>query len=562
MASAFTLYWPNFDNVTCTEVYTANGTLTLIPQILTFANDVPSLFSKTDTHNPGTRHTHPAVATFAVSVLDFISKTDAHDPGTDHPDAGQHSLHGFQGHATPRKTSAVPSHRHHQPPGYSTAGDDAPTSTGATSPARSDDPPAHGSHKRPKPTNKPYGTHKGGHIGDFIASVLGISRTANIPESKPTTRAKFGPVIVIGSHTVAPNSKDEYKIFGQTLEPGGVITVGSGPSATTMSLRTEGTSMDLIVNGKTTPLSAQQAKTADHFVNGVVSTDGAVASRTRDENSPDALETRIAEYLIGSQTIAPGSTAVVSGQKYSLVAGGSVVYVHGIPEKLPPAGADAVVTLSNGVVITKTQVEVASSRAIAYSRPKVFPTTVPEYLIGSKTLLPGSIAVVSGQTYSLASGGSVIYVNGVPKSFTLDGVMPVTTLPNGVVISEIDSGVVHSRHTSHEGASVVTTIDEVLIGGKTLLPGSTAVVSGQTYSLATGGSVIYLNGSPTVTLNEGTPVVTLSNGVVVTATEVSTTLPSSNGSTSTSGSSFVVAKGGTCFSIIASIISAFMLVLW
>ena len=168
-------------------------------------------------------------------------------------------------------------------------------------------------------------------------------------------------------------------------------------------------------------------------------------------------------------------------------------------------------------------------------------TEVSEFLVGTKTLPLGTSVVVSQDTYSLASDGSTIFVNGYPERITLTGGKTVATLSNGMLITETEvpgvlSGSIAGptyRGGPDRATTVLTTMSELLLGSKTLIPGTQVVISGTTYSLGPGGSQVYINGKPTrISLSDGTSVLTLPNGMIATETEATTNVSTSIGGTS------------------------------
>lgn len=151
------------------------------------------------------------------------------------------------------------------------------------------------------------------------------------------------------------------------------------------------------------------------------------------------------------------------------------------------------------------------------------------FVIASQTLRPSAAITAGGTTYSLASSGGPVVVNGQttltfapnPTTSLLVGTLAVTTATSGGLI----------------------------IAGQTLTQGSAITASGTTYSLASTGSAIIVNGqttvtespspSPSVTIGSiaATPIPshgfvlasqTLTVGGTVTASGTTYALPSSN----------------------------------
>jgi hypothetical protein len=82
-----------------------------------------------------------------------------------------------------------------------------------------------------------------------VAVIDGVTQTI-APSSVPA-------VLTINGQTVTANPKSSYIISGQTLAPGHPITIGTGSSATTLSLATDGAGHPVVVvNGKTSTLTS------------------------------------------------------------------------------------------------------------------------------------------------------------------------------------------------------------------------------------------------------------------------------------------------------------------
>ncbi|KUJ19043.1 uncharacterized protein LY89DRAFT_716658 [Mollisia scopiformis] len=120
-------------------------------------------------------------------------------------------------------------------------------------------------------------------------------------------------------------------------------------------------------------------------------------------------------FLIGSLTLTPGGTVVVSGSgtasliTYVLPTSGSAVIVNGVTEALSSKTVAAATTTPFIVIGSSTYI--ANS---AY-----------EYVIESQTLTAGGVVTASGETLSLASGGqTVVVVSGTStKTESLGGII-------------------------------------------------------------------------------------------------------------------------------------------
>lgn len=82
-----------------------------------------------------------------------------------------------------------------------------------------------------------------------VVVINGVTQTL-APSSKPAA-------LTINGQTITANPQSSYIISGQTLAPGHPITIGSGTSATTLSLATDGAGHPVVVvNGKTSTLGS------------------------------------------------------------------------------------------------------------------------------------------------------------------------------------------------------------------------------------------------------------------------------------------------------------------
>ncbi|KAG4439852.1 hypothetical protein IFR05_004665 [Cadophora sp. M221] len=138
-------------------------------------------------------------------------------------------------------------------------------------------------------------------------SRVGNSMSAPEPGSVVTplpTPSAAGLVITIGSSVISANSASQFIIGDQTLALGSSITIGSGSSTTVLALQTTGSDTVLVVGDSSSTLRLAAVATIGGFV---VTADSA------------------SNYVIGGQTLAPGSEIVVSGTTISLASGGTLI---------------------------------------------------------------------------------------------------------------------------------------------------------------------------------------------------------------------------------------------
>lgn len=249
------------------------------------------------------------------------------------------------------------------------------------------------------------------------------------------------PVITVGSDLVTANSANQYVVGSQLLAPGGSAVTFDG---STYSLAPSGTA--LVVDGQITPVARPAASPGSAITPAIT-----LGSSVITANSAG-------QYVVGSQTLVPGGSAVAeSGSTFSLTPGTTLV-VNGVtPAVALPIGA-------------ATAVGAQADNSIAPF----------EYVIGSKTLSAGGPEiVVSGATYSLAPLGTAVIVDGqtVPVISAADPTAAAVFSANGQVYTEqriADGNVVV------EGASTTFTIP----------PGSAMTLGPERFSAGPAGLVL------------------------------------------------------------------------
>ncbi|KAH0369894.1 AAA-domain-containing protein, partial [Aureobasidium melanogenum] len=325
--------------------------------------------------------------------------------------------------------------------------------------------------------------------------------------------------VVIGDVTAAPESSGAYYVVaGQTLSPG---ASAMEISSVTYSLPKSGA--NIVVNGATSYANAASAPppvvlgsiTAASFIGG--------------------------GYIVSSQVLSPGGTEVeISGATYSLAASGNTVFIDGKPTAIQTAapGAPEATSLANAVS-TPGPVTFGSVTAASY--------VAGGYVLASQVLSPGGTAIeVSGTTYSLATSGNTVFIDGKPTAFqSLAAAAPLTVgsqtltaiaasatplviesqtlVPGGPAItisgttyslppSATDSIVVDGQTKSLAQASGIAVLSAdsqqlsftplksgIVVASQTLYPGGNVIVNGETLSLASSGSVVVVKSGGSTT---------------------------------------------------------------
>ena len=236
--------------------------------------------------------------------------------------------------------------------------------------------------------------------------------------------------VVIGGVTAKPESSGAYYLIAdQILSPGGSALEISG---VTYSLPTSGA--NIVINGATSVI----APTDIHKISAVVF------------GSATAVPLLAGGYVVGSQTLSPGSSAVeISGTVYSLPASGSSVVVDGKTTAIEKTIAtdDALITLGSQVYT-----------AVAAS--------VPPLVIASRTLIPGGGDItISGTVFSLPSDatGSIV-INGQTTAFATytSGRLGLSIGSQQLSFTALSSGIVIASQTLYPGGPAVTVQGETL----------------------------------------------------------------------------------------------------
>ena len=207
---------------------------------------------------------------------------------------------------------------------------------------------------------------------DKTALLVGTS----VENLVPTTPA---PTLTIGTQTITPNSLNQYIVNGQTLTPGGTITLSGtrislSPDKTTLIV---GTSTGNLVPSITIPPALT------------------IGSQTVTANSQN-------QYLIAGQTLTPGGTITLSGTRISLSPDKTALIIGTSTENLSPT-------------ITKPPTLTIGSQTITANSQN-------QYLIAGQTLTPGGVITVSGTRISLTPDETAVIVGTSTEALTTSSV--------------------------------------------------------------------------------------------------------------------------------------------
>jgi len=178
------------------------------------------------------------------------------------------------------------------------------TSTSISSAASPSSGPGTGS-DNPGSGGQGPGSSKGsGGSGSGESSSSGNGGYSSDSDTYPTA-----PVIILGQSTIIADTATNFVIGGQTLTPGGTVTIaGSGNAAPTTIYLPSGAN-EAVVNGVT-----QVINTAVLTIDSQTYTYSVISS---------------AGFVIGSQTLMSGGVITVAGETLSLLPGGLVLIASG-----------------------------------------------------------------------------------------------------------------------------------------------------------------------------------------------------------------------------------------
>lgn len=495
-------------------------------------SDVSTEIESSSTSRPQTTATTAVEQTSAGGGERTSATTDSHIPATNAPGTTVHHASSTSvEQASPTSAEQIPS--------------SAPQQISSTGPEQDQSsviqqstvhPSGVVDNTRARSTAQPIST---GNDGGATSGASVISNTAPY-KSATTLTAGSGIGNQVSSATTIPTN-------GQIITSGGYTE----PQQAGATRPNEGSGPSTVSQGA--------------YTSQIPSPEAAQSNEPAESSSPSRTEITVApvltlgsktitpnpssEYIINSQTLAPGGPAITIGHTtYFLATSASAVIANGVTRSLAPVASVSVVqqiTLGSSVITAKpTGGFIYASKTISAGGPAVtadgktyslatsgattcivengvtqqpatsqtadpvltFETSAVTansnsvFVIGSQTLEAGGSAIVVGEiTYSLATSGSstLVIQNGVTSAL----VAPQGSTA-GVGPSIASSAEVHVTASALSpvitiGSSAVTqnTASEYVVVGQTLEPGGSAVeVGGTTYSLAPSASVIVVNG--------------------------------------------------------------------
>ncbi|RDW63952.1 hypothetical protein BP5796_10454 [Coleophoma crateriformis] len=312
--------------------------------------------------------------------------------------------------------------------------------------------------------------------------------TKTLDQSQTTLVSAF----IVDSTTFSQDSASQFVAGSATLTSGGAVTITESAGLATISLEPSGSAV--IVGGIT---SSPPAPTSGSilFGNSIISQDSQ------------------SNVVIGSQTLSPGSAITVSGQTVSLSPSGSAVIINGfsLPSQSPTPppvvisyGSLAITANSQSGFVIGSQTLfpgsaiTVSGQVLALPGPSSTPrgvivlgsSTITEnlasnFVIGSQTLTPGGVITAGSEIVSLSPTGTAIEINGLTSSLqTIPSTSPTT-------------------FSSTQSASPSPVLS-LVIGSQTLTLGASITIGGDILSLAPSGTSVVIVGSVTSAISTAT----------------------------------------------------------
>ena len=181
-------------------------------------------------------------------------------------------------------------------------------------------------------------------------------------------------------------------------------------------------------------------------------------------------------FIVGGQTLAPGSAITVDNTPISLAPEPTAVFIGGSSfavNNVPAPTAAPSITFGGSVITASNS----------------------QFVIEGQTLTPGGAITVSGTAVSLGDSGSTLVVGS--STFAVGGTMaPVFSVGD-------------TEYTASASTFVVQ--------GQTLTPGGSVTIGGTVYSLQPGGTAVVIGGTSTVSLSSVAVATTTADDAIATA---------------------------------------------
>lgn len=253
-------------------------------------------------------------------------------------------------------------------------------------------------------------------------------------------------VMTFAGSTYTANAASQFVVAGQTLTPGGHITVSNTP----LSLASSG---NLAVIGTSTQLLTTPAPASNPAIL-------TFAGSTYTANSASQI-------IIAGQTLTPGGTITASGTPISMPQGANI----------------AIIGTSTQTLATAPTVPTAEAPVITFEGSTYTADASSDFVIASQTLTPGGIITVLGTPIRLANGAADAVIGSSTQTLASAVITPADIVTVG-------------------GEIITANPTGFAVAGTTVLPGGKGVmVDGTMVSLAPGGTLVVGSSSTVLPTN-------------------------------------------------------------
>lgn len=315
-------------------------------------------------------------------------------------------------------------------------------------------------------------------VGSVIASSAEVHVVASVLATKVT----------IDASVVTQNTASEFVVAGQTLSPGG------------SAVEVEGTTYPLAPSASAVPVNGVTSALPLAHTSPVVSVNTDAVAPAMTVGSSVFTRNSASEYVIGTQTLVPGGSAVeVQGTTYSLAPSATALVVDGMTTSLAGETTAVVIagqTLSQGseIAVQGTTYSLAplGTAIIINGQTSALPTSpadeTPLFAIGSTTLKSGEVVTVQGTTYSIPASdlaSPVVVING--KTSTL----PATQGTGAAVLSGLQRTTDSLSGSRVTGSATTTSTQDTESASRTQGVASTSTAgAGRSVQRVAGDSIL------------------------------------------------------------------------
>ncbi|KAF2622636.1 hypothetical protein BU25DRAFT_351865 [Macroventuria anomochaeta] len=368
----------------------------------------------------------------------------------------------------------------------------------------------------------------------------------NTPQSPPKPDVKTTPSvpdilssIISDNPSLTRKPQEQPTNSGQTITIGNsVVTVKPQPTKQGQGGPNQQTNAPTMVIIGTQTVTVGQTTTINGVPVAVPTAGGGSTIIVGDKTiglNPRITQAPLPVLTVGHNTITANSQGQFVVGMQTLQRGGPLVILDDHTLTLGPNGRIAIWNSATQTLVTMAGP--SGAPAVTFGGQSITAkllggTTV--FVLGDKTLAPGSAVTVDGTTFSLPSGfhgssvvtatvvhGTTAFVFGPDETLTPGGVVTVSGTTFSLPASASGSVVVINGVTStlapESGMGPITSAPPIIVDGKTitattrdgkteyiinsattLLPGGQIIIDGTTYSLAPGGTALIIDGKTSI----------------------------------------------------------------